>query len=474
ESNDADEVEISIEISEFMKSVVQTLEAHKAGLKKSFSDGERLRIMEGLGTSGSNYREQIYKSGFSGKKISLSKAELVRFTDTVLPFLEHSIDANKREDNLYHSYNLISITPEKGTAVDYLSVMLEGQVAVLSAGYLKADEVLKLLKSLRKSALYRKDQNSYILYPDKELPGFMVKNVIPSERINDSKLLTELLETGNNQLVEKDVSGKYHFNGNFHNANDLSRALKELENSKYASLVKAEKRLVLEIFEEVFDHKSFTGRSGTFFGYEGLGSIYWHMVSKLLLAVMECSRRAVEEGAPESVIKALMEHYHEINEGIGVHKSPEVYGAFPTDPYSHTPATKGAQQPGMTGQVKEDILSRLAELGVQVQNGELSFGTGLIQKEEILKEEVEFEFIDLNGQQKTLKLAPGSLGFTYCQIPVVYSFGTDELIELYFEDDKSKKIDGLKLNADTSNRIFERTGEISRIEVSLRMDQVPM
>ncbi|MBT8282361.1 MAG: hypothetical protein KJO86_01380 [Muriicola sp.] len=474
ESNDADEVEISIEISEFMKSVVQTLEAHKAGLKKSFSDGERLQIMEGLGTSGSNYREQIYKSGFSGNKVSLSKAELIRFTDTVLPFLEHSIDANKREDNLYHSYNLISFTPEKGTAVDYLSAMLEGQVAVLSAGYLKADEVLKLLKSLRKSALYRKDQNSYILYPDKELPGFMVKNVIPSERINDSKLLTELLETGNNQLVEKDVSGKYHFNGNFHNANDLRKVLKELENSKYASLVKAEKRLVLEIFEEVFDHKSFTGRSGTFFGYEGLGSIYWHMVSKLLLAVMECSRRAVEEGAPESVIKALMEHYHEINEGIGVHKSPEVYGAFPTDPYSHTPATKGAQQPGMTGQVKEDILSRLAELGVQVQNGELSFGTGLIQKEEILKEEVEFEFIDLNGQQKTLKLAPGSLGFTYCQIPVVYSFGTDELIELYFEDDKSKKIDGLKLNADTSNRIFERTGEISRIEVSLRMDQVPM
>ena len=46
-------------------------------------------------------------------------------------------------------------------------------------------------------------------------------------------------------------------------------------------------QLVLAIFEEIFDHKSFTGRSGTFFGYEGLGSIYWHMVSKLLLSVQE-------------------------------------------------------------------------------------------------------------------------------------------------------------------------------------------
>ena len=33
--------------------------------------------------------------------------------------------------------------------------------------------------------------------------------------------------------------------------------------------------------------QSFTGRSGAFYKYEGLGSIYWHMVSKLLVAVQE-------------------------------------------------------------------------------------------------------------------------------------------------------------------------------------------
>ena len=56
-----------------------------------------------------------------------------------------------------------------------------------------------------------------------------------------------------------------------------------------------------------------------------------------------------------------------------MHKSPELYGAFPTDPYSHTPAGKGAQQPGMTGQVKEDILSEVLEIGVFVKEGLIQF-----------------------------------------------------------------------------------------------------
>ena len=43
------------------------------------------------------------------------------------------------------------------------------------------------------------------------------------------------------------------------------------------------------------DHTRFTGRSGTFYGYEGLGCIYWHMVSKLLLATQEQEQRFRQE-----------------------------------------------------------------------------------------------------------------------------------------------------------------------------------
>jgi len=152
--------------------------------------------------------------------------------------------------------------------------------------------------------------------------------------------------------------------------------IKFLETS-YKSLVETDSQIILQTFESVFNHKEFTGRSGTFYGYEGLGSIYWHMVSKLQLAVQECCLKAAEDKESEEVIGRLLEHYYEINEGIGVHKSPELYGAFPTDPYSNTPRHTGAQQPGMTGQVKEEILSRFGELGVRVSDGRVKLESAI-------------------------------------------------------------------------------------------------
>ena len=98
---------------------------------------------------------------------------------------------------------------------------------------------------------------------------------------------------------------------------------------------------VLDVFEQVFRHAEFTGRSGSFFAYEGLGSIYWHMVSKLLLAVQENHERAVAEGADAAVVAGLADAYEDIRLGLGYCKTPEVYGAFPVDPYSHTPGRQG-------------------------------------------------------------------------------------------------------------------------------------
>ena len=117
---------------------------------------------------------------------------------------------------------------------------------------------------------------------------------------------------------------------------------------------------VLEVYEEVFAHRGFTGRSGTMFAYEGLGSVYWHMVGKLVLAIQERYLAARDAGAAPAVLAALARHYRAIRVGMsGTDKAPTVWGAFPLDPYSHSPAHGGARQPGMTGQVKEEILIRL-------------------------------------------------------------------------------------------------------------------
>jgi hypothetical protein len=227
--------------------------------------------------------------------------------------------------------------------------------------------------------------------------------------------------------------------------------------------------LLLETFEEVFNHKAFTGRSGTFFGYEGLGSIYWHMVSKLLLAVQENCLLAVKNNEDEAVIGQLLDHYYEIQAGIGVHKSPQLYGAFPTDPYSHTPGGKGAQQPGMTGQVKEDVLSRIGELGVFVKEGKIIFNPRLLRGSEFIKTPKTFNYTAISKEAKSIDLKEGSLCFTYCQVPVVYKNSNEENIKIFFADNQMEEVKGLTLDTAISKMIFERTGEINKIEVSVNI-----
>jgi hypothetical protein len=346
-------------------------------------------------------------------------------------------------------------------------------VAVLSSGFLTGKQSLQILDSLRNSALYRPDQQSYILYPNKELPRFLEKNTIPKEKVAQSKLLGQLLQDHNFQIINQDIKGGYHFNGNFHNANDLKVALTLLEkNQEYKELVTQESEMILQIFEGVFNHKSFTGRSGTFYAFEGLGSIYWHMVSKLHLATQEVCLKSINDNDQKEVVSALISHYEEIGKGIGIHKSPSVYGAFPTDPYSHTPMHRGAQQPGMTGQVKEDILTRIGELGVMMNEGKLEFHPTLLHKNEFLIEGNEVNFVTVDGTDKTIQLEKGSLAFSVCQVPVIYAIASSNKMEIHYKNEVIKTFDSLELEADESQKIFGRKGEISVIKIHLTEDKL--
>ncbi len=468
EQTTEERVELSNELIIFFKKINSTLEENAPLLKGEISDAQRKTILDSLGEAGSDYREHIYKLTFWGEKRTISYRRLKEFVKVSIAFIEHTIKANKRDDNMYHSYNLMSIQSNKGVSISYLNEMLEGQVAVLSSGYLSPKEAIQLLDSMKNSALFRPDQYSYLLYPNKRLPKFLEKNKIPKEAIEQSKLIKTMLAAGDKSLVEQDIKGDYHFNGNFKNAGDLSNAIAELDGAKYGQLIQKEKQALLEVFEAVFDHKSFTGRSGTFYGYEGLGSIYWHMVSKLQLAVQEVCLQAIETNESAEVIGKLLEHYYEINAGVGVHKSPSLYGAFPTDPYSHTPANKGAQQPGMTGQVKEDILSRFGELGVFVVNGCLYFNPCLLRKDEFTKQDRMFHYVTINKEHKTFAPALGSLCFTFCQVPVIYCLSDENQLEIERKDGTLSKHHSLHLDKETSTHIFSRTGEIAKITVYVK------
>lgn len=459
--------EISIELLTFFNSVVDTLDNNKHVLSGSISDTDRKTVLDGLAEAGSIYRTTIYDNVFSGQKEQISIEKLQHFTNITLQYLEHTIDANKRSDNLHHAYNLMSVVNDSEIAISYLDEMLEGQVATLSSGYLNASEALKVLDAMKQSKLFREDQYSYLLYPNKQLPRFMVKNTIPKNAIENSELLSQLVRDGHNQIVSKDINGTYHFNGNFNNANSLKDALLALKDTTYSELAKKEESQLLQTFEDVFNHKAFTGRSGTFYGYEGLGSIYWHMVSKLQLAVQECCLKAIRENETDETIGRLLEHYYEINEGIGAHKSPKLYGAFPTDPYSHTPGGKGAQQPGMTGQVKEDILSRIGELGVFVEQGQIVFNPRLLRKSEFLQTSKTYTYVDVNQIRGKIDLKENMLAFTYCQVPIIYTMSQFNGIKVISKDSSVSSFDDLILDKETSSNVFKRNGLIQTIIVNI-------
>ncbi len=458
------EVLISREIKVLLDTIFNLFAGNTDLLKKGFSDKDRYKFAVELGQAGSEYRKSIYQNSFSGDKEMLEVSTLNEFLKLTLQYIDQTIHKNRREDGLYHAYNLISISG-KSISVRYLYEMLEGQVAVLSSGFLDAEESLEVLEALKASKLFRKDQYSYILYPNRNLPRFTEKNNIPEEKLQQSELLQKLLIDGDTTILTKDKTGVSHFIGAFRNADVLSRELDKLDKKIYGELLVAEKDFILDVYETIFDHQSFTGRSGTFFGYEGLGSIYWHMVSKLLLAVQENYFKAISENSKAGIPERIKAHYYEIKAGIGLYKSPDLYGAFPTDAYSHTPENAGVKQPGLTGQVKEDVISRFGELGVQVKNGIVSFNPILLSSNEILKETRDFKFYNLARFFEVIRLEAGQLGFTFCQVPVIYTFGDSDKLVLKFSANKTLEFKGNILPEKYSSSLFQRRGEIEQIKV---------
>jgi hypothetical protein len=456
-------VRISREVWSLYSQIHQILAGFQDLLPASFSDEQRRLMMDALGQAGSDYRWNYYSRGFSGESTQLPVAELVEFLDLTQQYVEHSLRANKRSDNLYHAYNVLQLD-DRLASISHLNVMLEGQVAILSASLLTGEESLLLLESLRHSQLYRPDQHSYILYPNRDLPGFLEKNCMTPDRISHLALVSELVRAQDKTLITRDLDGNYHFSGQIRNSKDVARSLEALEGQpRYADLVTAEAEKIKALFEDVFHHAEFTGRSGTFFAYEGLGSVYWHMVTKLLLAVQETILRTRSEPAT----KSLMASYNDIRQGLSFNKAPDVYGAFPTDPYSHTPQGQGAKQPGMTGSVKEEILTRQVELGYSIENGHLVFDFLLLDRNEFLTDSSLFSYWSIDGQQQQMELQAGSIAYSICQVPVILQASNETCIKVHMTDGSTQQMEGYVLDSVNSKHIFQRDGMVHHLQVYL-------
>jgi len=461
-----EDIMVSSEVHTMFENIFEVLNENSKYLDESvidknetlkMDDQVRLDIVTELGRIGETYRQVIYSNGFSGDKKSISTKSLGVFLEVTNAHLKDTIKKNKREDGLYNAYNLVKFT-DNSCSISYLYEMLEGQVAVLSSKALNTSETLEVLKSLRESQIYREDQNSYMLYPNRELARFLEKNIVSKEKIESSTVLKAELEKGYTRFIEQDVNGNYHFNGQFRNSEEVVEAILKTKSYEYDDVI-----VVGEIFSDLFNHHAFTGRSGTFYKYEGLGCIYWHMVSKLILATQESYESVDQKNAASDDLNALSDYFHELKAGIGVEKSPINYGAFPTDAYSHTPGFAGVQQPGMTGQVKEDFISRFAELGVNVKGGELRFEPQLLSISEFLEGKTIWSLPTMD-----LELDKQQLAFTVCTVPVVYALNNNQSITVCYKNgDRYTFENTSKLTKEISQSVFDREGKIEKIIVNV-------
>jgi hypothetical protein len=351
----------------------------------------RRRFIDDAGAILDAWRSVIYGGAARSTLAVAPTGLLTDLARDLLPLVDATLQRCRRDDGLFDSYNLVAFT-QGGAEVKRQHPMLEGQVAMLSCGLLNFAQAVALLDSLFASPLYTASRRSFLLYPDRALPGFLERNRLDTDAFR-LPVVQRLLGNGRSDLLQRQSDGTVRFAPELSNRADLEAAGADL----------GEELIQLaDAYERILRHHEFTGRSGTMFAYEGLGCIYWHMVAKLLLAVQEQVFAAADAGAPE--LTALTAHYRRVRDGLGYRKSAVDYGAFPLDPYSHTAAEGGAQQPGMTGQVKEEILTRWGELGLRRVSGWVHFNPLLLD---------------------AVELDPGDgLRFTWAHVPYVYRRGS--------------------------------------------------
>ncbi|MGM0617389.1 MAG: hypothetical protein ACQEUI_04510, partial [Actinomycetota bacterium] len=401
----------------------------------------RRQLLDALGVAGETYRGQV-ADGFDPRVVEVEVATVARLLGAALAHLRASIRAGRRADGLYHAYQLLALPDVDTAEVRQLPLMLEGQVAVLGTTVLEAEEAVALIESLFGSALYRPDQDSFLLYPAAARPSFLERNHLPPQLLDEEPVLRHLARTEGRPILERDADGGLHFRADLQNADALTRALAATD------LDDVERARVHEVYEQLFHHHAFTGRSGGMHGYEGIGSIYWHMVAKLLLAVQERTIEATAQGGDAGIARRLEQAYLRIRDGLGFRKDPQVYGAFPTDCYSHTPAHAGAQQPGMTGQVKEEVLTRLGELGLRIDGGRIGLGPALLPPEELWRTDD-----DRIGY-----------AFTVCATPVRVLRGDAARVRIVRDDGAEVERAGAALTTTESAEVFERRGTITALE----------
>ena len=452
---------VSPAVLEWLRNLESAFNAHRGLTQGDPTTAEARRdLLDQLGRSGASYRSRVYgRTPEPAQQASV--AALRERIRAALPHLDRIVAEARRPDGLVHAYRLLRLGPATAE-LDPLYLMLEGQVAALSSDVTEPQEVIDLVDTLFDSELYRADQRSFLLYPNTPRPPFIDKNQVPERLVGPA--LRGLID-GRGDIAHRDSDGVARFGAHLHRIQDLEKALDALDSPYRPD--RAGRSEVLEAYEAVFNHRAFAGRSQTMYRYEGLGCVYWHMVMKLMYCLQQRIFAASESGADRDLLAEMVRRYRRVRTGLGPSKTVADHGAFPLDPHSHTPAHAGAQQPGMTGAVKEGILLRWGELGLRVEAGCLRLVPVLLDPAEFLAVACPWPALGDGGM-----LEPATLGFTYCGTPIVYHLDGDApwtRVTLA----GGEQVAGVdRLDREVSRALFARVGAVARIDAGIDSAQL--
>ena len=104
---------------------------------------------------------------------------------------------------------------------------------------------------------------------------------------------------------------------------------------------------------------------------------------------------------------------------------------------------------------------------MRVTGGQVAFQPTLLREREFLNEAASFTFYGVSGKAESLTLQPAQLGFTYCQVPVVYSKQGNGNATVTYSSGKQEIFENGQLDADVSASLFMKLGDVARIDVSV-------
>jgi hypothetical protein len=100
---------LTSEVKRFFEAIYAVLEAHQPQLATGFTASQRRAVMDGLGSAASDYRWQVYRSGFCAEIESVTLAEVQALLALAQAYLDQTLRANRRTDGLFHTYNILRL-----------------------------------------------------------------------------------------------------------------------------------------------------------------------------------------------------------------------------------------------------------------------------------------------------------------------------------------------------------------------------